>query len=730
MPSVSEILSTMDYGPAPQGAAAALDWLRRNTPLAAHIGGQFAPPHEGAEEARVQIVNPATGAVLATVAPGSLADARAALSAAHAAQPGWQARSPAERALWLRALAGHLSKQADLLTQIETLSTGLPLREARTRSLPAARRLWQHFAGAAAGCTAEHPGHAPLGVCAATPGPGYALATLSATIAPALAAGNALVLLPRPEHRLMALVLADLCAAAGLPAGVLNILLPGPGVADWLRKTPVPAAAPPATGEDSGWTWCPEDRAPDGLPGAQIIFADADLDGAVEGIAGSIWAGPGLCGTGLSRILVAEAVAEPFTQKLKARLAKLVTGDPLEVSCDLGALPDAEIAAQLQMQLEMACAEGAQITRGAPPLAVAAAFVAPCLLGNVQPAHRVWQQPPPGPVALLTQFRTAREALELARNGGPLRAAALWSESLTLALEVATALEAGTIWVNTCHLSDPAVDGAVDGAGLGHWLSPVGLAARAAPEGGHGQAGAQAVAGPAPEAVGALHKAVEAAGKATAWTAQPAPARAELLWRCAEGLAARKPQFEAALRADGQDPQDLHATLSRLQALAASIDRPADRSFAPGPGMLVLHRAEPLGIIGILAGQASAGLPDFAALLLPALAMGNRIVALCPAGLVQTVAELRAVFDAARLPAGTLSLLPASLMPQDTAAPLLAMQDTLSALWQGPGAPENAAQACAEQAKPFWAAPHLPGADLVIHHATRPKTIWLPHAIL
>ncbi|MBC7141464.1 MAG: aldehyde dehydrogenase family protein, partial [Rhodobacteraceae bacterium] len=435
MPTVTEILETMDYGPAPEATGEVEAWLKARGSFGHYIDGAFTKPGK-----TFATGNPATGDALAKVSQGSAADIAAAVRAARAAQPGWAKLPGHERAKWLYALARHVQKRERFLAVLETLDNGKPIRESRDIDLPLVARHFYHHAGWAEMLAEEFPDAKPLGVCGQIIPWNFPLLMLAWKVAPALAAGNTVVLKPAEQTPLTALAFAEICAEVGLPKGVVNIVTGDGGTGAALVGAEVDKIA--FTGSTEIGRAIRKATAGTGkkltleLGGKSpfVVFADADLDGAVEGVVDAIWFNQGqVCCAG-SRILVQESVAASFHKRLAARLARLRTGDPLDKSTDVGAIVDATQLARIRDLVSQGEAEGATLHQAEGQLPAGGCFFAPGFLTNVAPANVVAQVEIFGPVATLTTFRTPDEAVELANNTRYGLAASIWSENINLAL--------------------------------------------------------------------------------------------------------------------------------------------------------------------------------------------------------------------------------------------------------------------------------------------------------
>ncbi|MBW6507669.1 MAG: aldehyde dehydrogenase family protein, partial [Rhodobacteraceae bacterium] len=509
MALVKDILESMEYGPAPEAAGEVLAWLKARKRFGHFIGGAFTAPGK-----TFATDNPATGEKLAEVTQGTAADVAAAVAAARAAQPAWAALPGHERAKWLYALARHIQKRERFLAVLEVLDNGKPIRETRDIDMPLVVRHFYHHAGWAEMLADEFPGAAPLGVCGQIIPWNFPLLMLAWKIAPALAAGNTVVLKPAEYTPLSALAFAEICAEVGLPPGVVNIVTGDGETGAALVAAQVDKIA--FTGSTEVGRLIRRATAGTGkkltleLGGKSpfFVFADADLDAAVEGVVDAIWFNQGqVCCAG-SRILVAEAVEADFTARLTARLAKLRLGDPLDKCTDVGAIVHPVQLARIRDLVAQGQAAGARLVQAECQLPAKGSFFAPGFMTHVHPANPVASEEIFGPVATLTSFRTLDEAVELANNTRYGLAASIWSENISLALDIASRVKAGVVWVNCTNLFDAAAGfGGMRESGFGREGGREGLAEylrNAAPEGLPEAAPGRLDAAPAPGAPAAV----------------------------------------------------------------------------------------------------------------------------------------------------------------------------------------------------------------------------------
>src|SRR5918993_1353256 len=461
MARVSEILRTMEYGVAPEANDHVVAWLRRHGERFQHfIDGSFVEP---ADVAYFDVIDPARGPRLASCAQGGAWDVDAAVAAARRAFQDWSALSGDARARHLYAIARILQKRERFFSVLETMDNGKPIRESRDIDVPLVVRHFYHHAGWAELIESEFPGHAPVGVCGQIIPWNFPLLMLAWKVAPALAAGNTVVLKPAEYTPLSALAFAEVCREAGLPPGVLNIVT-GDGATGALICEHSGVDKIAFTGSTEVGRLIRRATAGSGkklsleLGGKSpfIVFDDADLDSAVEGVVDAIWFNQGqVCCAG-SRLIVQEAVADAFHDKLRARMARLRVGDPLDKSTDIGAIVADVQLERIRRLVEAGRSEGVACFQPEGPLPEGGLFFPPTLFTSVAPASPLAQEEIFGPVLVSTTFRTQDEALVLATNSRYGLAASVWSENINVTLDAAARVQAGVVWVNSTNLFDAA----------------------------------------------------------------------------------------------------------------------------------------------------------------------------------------------------------------------------------------------------------------------------------
>ncbi|HUC23796.1 MAG TPA: aldehyde dehydrogenase family protein, partial [Streptosporangiaceae bacterium] len=427
----------------------------------AFIDGTF---RDGRGEA-IKTLNPADGTPLAEVSQASPADVDDAVVAARRAFGPWSRLSGAQRGKYLFRIARVIQERSRELAVLESLDNGKPIRESRDVDIPLAAAHFFYYAGWAdkldrAGF-GPHP--QPVGVAGQIIPWNFPLLMAAWKIAPALACGNTVILKPAETTPLTALVLAEIIAEAGLPPGVVNILPGGPPIGQAIVAHPgIDKIA--FTGSTTVGKAIQQAVAVSGQrlslelggKGANIVFDDAPIDQAIEGIVTGIFFNQGqVCCAG-SRLLVQESVADEVVASLRQRLLTLRVGDPLDKNTDIGAINSAEQLARITSLADAGEAEGA--SRWSPPCELPARgyWFAPTVFTGVSQAHRIAREEIFGPVLSVLTFRTPAEAIEKANNTPYGLSAGVWTEKGSRILAMAKELRAGVVWANTFNRFDPA----------------------------------------------------------------------------------------------------------------------------------------------------------------------------------------------------------------------------------------------------------------------------------
>jgi aldehyde dehydrogenase (NAD+) len=461
MSTVREIFETMEYGPAPEASDPALDWLKKHqNRFYPFIDGQF---RDAPDAQTFESINPRNGQPIAKLTQCGEAEVDAAVAAAATAFPGWSGLTGHARARYLYAVARQIQKHSRLFAVLETLDNGKPIRESRDIDIPLVARHFYHHAGWAQLLAEEFAGYEPIGVCGQIIPWNFPLLMLAWKIAPALAAGNTVVLKPAEFTSLTALLFAEVLQQIHLPAGVVNIITGDGSTGELLVKHPeIQKLA--FTGSTEVGRIIRKVTAGTGkklsleLGGKSpfIVFDDADLDGVVEGVVDAIWFNQGqVCCAG-SRLLVQEGIAQRLEQKLRARMETLRVGDPLDKAIDIGAIVAPVQLQRIERLVEQGKSEGATCWQPSWAVPQEGYFYPPTLFTNVEPASRIAQIEIFGPVLVSMTFRTPSEAVELANNTVYGLAASVWTENVNLALDIAPKLKAGVVWVNSTNMFDAA----------------------------------------------------------------------------------------------------------------------------------------------------------------------------------------------------------------------------------------------------------------------------------
>ncbi len=460
---VAQILKTLEYGPAPEAAKPALDWIAEHDgKFKLFIDNEWKNP---SSKEWFDSVNPANGKKLASIAQASAADVNSAVKAARKAFPSWSATPGHIRARYLYAIARQVQKHSRLFAVLETMDNGKPIRETRDIDIPLVARHFYHHAGWAQLADTEMRDHQPLGVVGQIIPWNFPLLMLSWKIAPAIAMGNTVVLKPAELTSLTALLFAEICASVGLPAGVVNIVTgdgkTGAAIVDHADVDKIAFTGSTDVGRIIRRATAGTGKKLSLELGGKspfIVFDDADLDSAVEGVVDAIWFNQGqVCCAG-SRLLVQEGVADKVYKKLRNRMEKMRVGDPLDKAVDIGAIVDATQLKQIRDKVARGVEEGATLMQPswAKALPAGGCYYPPTVLTNVGPASSVAQEEIFGPVLAAMTFRTPEEAVKLANNTRYGLAATIWSEDINLALDIATQIKAGTVWINSTNLLDAA----------------------------------------------------------------------------------------------------------------------------------------------------------------------------------------------------------------------------------------------------------------------------------
>lgn len=731
--NVANYFDSMSYGPSTEEDKLAREWLAANKAGFGHfIGGRFTNPKKSDS---FDTFEPATGKTLARIALGKKADVDAAVQAARKAQKDWGSRSGHERARAIYALARIIQRNARLIAVVESLDNGKPIRESRDIDIPLAARHFYHHAGWAQLSETEFPDQVPVGVVGQVIPWNFPFLILAWKLAPALALGNAVVLKPAEFTSLTALLFAELAQAAGLPEGLINIVTGDGSTGSLLVEHPdIDKVA--FTGSTRVGKLIREQTAGSGksltleLGGKSpfIVFEDADIDAAVEGVVDAIWLNQGqVCCAG-SRILVQEGIAAEFHDRLRTRMSKLRVGVSLDKTIDISSIIDPVQLKRVSDMVQDGVSAGATLFQPDIDLPGSGSFYPPTLLTNVQSTSHVATEEIFGPVVVSMTFRTTDEAIQLANHSRYGLSASIWSESVNQALEVAAKVEAGIVWVNSTNLMDAGVGfGGRKESGFGReggregcyeYLKPKALdklPARAVGEkvkpsgdfklaavdqtakmfiGGKQQRPdatySQKVYSPKGAVVGEvglgnrkdIRNAVEAARKASAWGSKTAYNRAQILFYLGENLSTRSQEFAERLRdmtgvSAAKARSEVDLSVSRLFSYASWADKYEGQIHMPPMRGLALAIPEPFGVVGAVC-PPEAPLLGFISVVAPLLAVGNRVVAIPSEPHPLSATDFYSVVETSDVPDGVLNIVTGDA---EGLADVLSRHNDVDAVW-------------------------------------------------
>ena len=787
--SIAEKFVTMEYGPAPEDPKEALVWLDRHGGRFGHfIDGAWRDPVEGVF---FDSIDPATGEKIATVSQGSAADIDAAVKAAREALPKWQSLTPHARARYLYAMARAVQRHSRRLAVLETIDNGKPIRESRDIDIPLVARHFYHHAGWAQLLDSEFPDHTACGVVGQIIPWNFPLLMLAWKIAPALATGNTVVLKPAEFTPLTALAFAEICTEIGLPPGVVNIVTGDGSTGEALVKHPdVDKIAFTGSTEVGrairAATASSHKRLSLELGGKSpfIVFEDADLDGAVEGLVDGIWFNQGqVCCAG-SRLLMQESVAEALIAKVRDRMSTLRAGPPLDKAIDIGAIVAPVQLDRIRRLVDQGVAEGATCWQPQIALPSRGLYYPPTLLSNVHPTSIVAQQEIFGPVLAAMTFRTPSEAVELANNTVYGLAACVWSESLNVALHVAAQLKAGVVWVNCTNLFDASCGfggyresgfGREGGReGLREYLQPVWfknapkLAANSTPAGNELPESSPAIDRTVKLYIGGkqarpdsgysmevrspdgrllgeaplgnrkdIRNAVEAARKAEAWPKATAHNRAQVLYYVAENLSQRREEIARRLAdavGEKQAVAEVDLGIERIFSYAARADKFDGAVHNPPFRTIAIAMNEPIGIVGVICPR-EVPLLGFLSLVMPALAAGNTVIAIPSETYPLITGDLYQLFDTSDMPGGAVNIVTGSasqllktLAEHDNVDAIWSFTDEASAATAKAHSVGNLKQVWTNEGRAIdWFDSKQAEGRWFLEHATQVKNIWVPY---
>jgi aldehyde dehydrogenase (NAD+) len=789
--SIAEKFVTMEYGPAPEDPKEALLWLDRHRRRFGHfINGEWREPIAGAV---FETIDPATGELIAQIAQGSAADIDAAVMAARNAFSEWQSLTPHRRARYMYAMARAIQRHSRRLAVLETIDNGKPIRESRDIDIPLAARHFYHHAGWAQLLDAEFPGYVACGVVGQIIPWNFPLLMLAWKIAPAIATGNTVVLKPAEFTPLTALAFAEICQEIGLPAGVVNIVTGDGSTGEALVKHPgvdkIAFTGSTEVGRAIRSATAPSHKRLSLELGGKspfVVFEDADLDSAVEGLVDGIWLNQGqVCCAG-SRLLMQESIAETLMDKIRHRMGTLRIGSPLDKSVDIGAIVAPVQLERIRRLVDQGIAEGATCWQPQMEMPSRGLYFPPTLLSNVHPASVVAQQEIFGPVLAAMTFRTPAEAVELANNTAYGLAACVWSESVNVSLQVAAQIKAGVAWVNCTNMFDAACGfGGYRESGFGReggreglfeyleaaWFQrapvrhsgkpvsenlPDGRAPsiaidrtvklyiggkQARPDSGysfevhgsHGELLGEAPLGNRKD----IRNAVAAARKAAGWARTTAHNRAQVLFYMAENLSLRQEEIVqrlAAVVGDSQAAHEVTASIERIFSYAAWADKFDGAVHSPPSRTIAIAMNEPIGTVGIICPD-DAPLLGLLSLVLPVLAVGNTTVVIPSERYPLVVGDLYQIFDTSDLPDGAVNMVTGSasqllktVAEHDDVDAIWCFRDEASAAAAKSFSVGNLKQVFTNEGRNIdWFDAKQGEGRWYLQHAAQIKNIWVPY---
>ena len=704
--TILESFDKLDYSEALESSSEAQKWLEDNgRRFGQFINGKFISQKDAEI---IASLDPSNGDLLANIEIASNSQLNTAVKAARQAQPNWQALGGHGRAKVLYALARLIQKNARLIAVLETLDNGKPIRESRDIDIPLAIRHFYHHAGWAQLQEKEFKSYESIGVVAQIVPWNFPLLMLSWKIAPALAMGNTIVFKAAEQTPITAMYFAHLCQQAGIPSGVINMVngdgVIGASLAAHEGIDKVAFTGSTAVGQSIRKSTAGQGKKLTlelGGKSAFVVFEDADLDAAVEGLVDSIWFNQGeVCCAG-SRLLVQAEVAEKLHLKIKARIKQLRLGLPLDKSIDLGSLVSKTQFERVSQMVKDGLKHGGESFQ-ACDIDAEKNLYPPTLITDIDSSHPLAQEEIFGPVLVSMTFRTQSEAVALANNSRYGLAASVWSENINRAMDVAPKIKAGVLWINCHNQFDASCGfGGVKESGFGReggkeglyeylkprYLSPVknvrskktnsnknqlidrtlkfyigGKQVR--PDGGHSIETFNAN-GSLAAVVGSgnrkdIRNAVNAAVKATSWSSQSGHGRAQILYFLAENLAVRESEWIERLEtlcgiSNEHAKAEFDESISRIFSYAAWADKYDGAVHSAPYRGVTMALPEPIGVLAQVAPENQPLLTTIS-LIAPAIAMGNRVI-LIPSDSFPSVAlELVQTFETSDIPPGVINI--------------------------------------------------------------------------
>ena len=782
--TILKSFDSLEYSEAFESSKEAHEWLEKNNRRFGQlINGQFVSNNKSD---LIATLEPSNGELLANIEIANSKQLDSAVSAARKAQPAWEDLGGHKRAKVLYALARLIQKHSRLIAVLESLDNGKPIRESRDIDIPLAIRHFYYHAGWAQLQAKEFSSYKAIGVVAQIVPWNFPLLMLSWKIAPALAMGNTIVFKAAEQTPLTAMFFAQLCEEAGLPPGVINMIngdgAIGAELAAHIGVDKVAFTGSTAVGRSIRQSTAGQGKKLTlelGGKSAFIVFEDADLDAAVEGLVDSIWFNQGeVCCAG-SRLLVQADVADELHQKIKRRIKTLRLGSSLDKSTDIGSL-----VSKTQFQRVSEMVDGGLIHGGelyqACDLDSERNYYPPTLITEVDSSHPLVQEEIFGPVLVSMTFRTQSEAIELANNSRYGLAASIWSENINRAMDVAPKVKAGVVWINCHNQFDASCGfGGIKESGFGReggkeglyeYLKPEGLQTstkpptssasskeeaidrtlkfyiggkQVRPDGGHSIATFNAD-GSLAAYVGSgnrkdIRNAISAASKASSWGLLSGHGRAQIIYFIAENLSIRESEWvDRLINLCGitkkQAKAEFDESISRLFSYAAWADKYDGAVHSAPYRGVTMALPEPVGILAQIAPEHSPLLSTIS-LIAPAIAMGNRVVFVPSQKFASVALELVQTFETSDIPAGVINIVSGN--KQDLAEQLAGHADADAMwCWADQNVIASVESISAKDLKRLWVNEDLDrnwidpmqGEGLeFLRNATEIKNIWTPY---
>ncbi len=757
--TIKEIYKNMEYGPAPENADLAHEFLDDHSrKFQLYINGKWEKP---ASKKYFKSINPSTNEELAQISDATEKDVDKAVQAAKAALSGWRKIGGHQRAKYMYAIARQIQKHARLFAVLEALDNGKPIRETRDIDIPLVARHFYHHAGWAQLMDTEFSDYKEVGVVGQIIPWNFPLLMLSWKIAPAIAMGNTLVIKPAEFTSLTALLFAEICDQVGLPKGVVNVVT-GDAKAGAAIVAHKDISKIAFTGSTEVGKIIRRATAGSGkklsleLGGKSpfIVFEDADLDSVVEGVVDAIWFNQGqVCCAG-SRLLVQESIAEKLYRKIRKRMEKLRIGNALDKSIDMGAIVDPVQLKTIEDLVQQGVDEGNTLWQPSWKCPKNGCYYPPTLFTDVSPSATLAQEEIFGPVLVAMTFRTHKEAVKLANNTVYGLASSVWTENINLALDIAPQIKAGIVWINCSNVMDAASGfGGYRESGFGREGGREGLyeymklkstgkessqsfykkntagkksnsvtsptidrtakqyigGKQSRPDGGY----SMKINSAAREHIGEvalgnrkdIRNAVEVASKSSKWRNLTGHSKAQILYYMAENLSARREEFAQRLiqmtnRTEEQCHQEVEESINRIYTFAAYADKYDGRVHHTTHKNVTLAMPESLGTMGIICPD-DFPLLGFITMVTSAITMGNNVVVVPSEKFPFSATDLYQILDTSDVPAGTISIVTGK---KDELAMVLASHDNVDGIWYH-GSKEGSTQIelkAAENMKRTW----------------------------